>query len=57
MGNRTNSCLDGVVADSENEFKNSINVMNNLKIYFVKRLLLIHEIVIQREISFEKILI
>ena len=31
--------------------------MNNLKIYFVKRLLFIHEIVIQREISFEKILI
>lgn len=57
MGNRTNSCLDGVVADSKNEFKNSINVMNNLKIYFVKRLLFIHEIVIQREISFEKILI
>ena len=50
MGNRTNSFLDGVVADSENEFKNSINVMNNLKIYFVKRLLFIHKIVIQREI-------
>ena len=34
MGNRRNSCLQGVIADAENEFMNLINVMNYLKRFF-----------------------